>query len=83
MATNLTQDDESKLEAAFAGFDAQRAGAEEGLEVFGGTKDLFCEHWPKAKQVLSFLLDVPIPMPAKLAIRVVIRAGDLAHSTIC
>jgi hypothetical protein len=48
-----------------------------------GTKEAFCDSWPKVKDVLSFLQEFA-PQPIKGAIGVVIKVGDkLYNGSLC
>jgi hypothetical protein len=45
-------------------------------------KDVFCKEWPTIKTVLEWLQGI-VPQPGPIIIKLVITAGDAAHSTIC
>jgi hypothetical protein len=54
------------------------------LTTRGDLKEQFCKHWPSAKTVLDIILQIPrLPETVSKVIKGVIKAGDLAHETLC
>lgn len=53
-----------------------------GPEGVRDLKNIFCNHWPNAKDVLEFLKPY-LPTLVRLPLTVLIRIGDRVHATIC
>ena len=80
---DISLQQEQQLREAFANFD-ENAVSSADLVAAEGPIDLFCDNWPRVKQVLRFIAGLPaIPQSIKNAIAKVIAAGDLAASVIC
>ena len=80
---NLSQDEQQRLQEAFAGFDSGAEALTESIDLTG-TKDMFCNNWQTVKNVLSFIANLPlIPASVRAAIGLVIKAGDMAHGALC
>ena len=75
MDTTLTQQEEQQINDAIDAYAAQK-----GLP--GGAKEIFCEYWLTAKQVLEFLKSI-LPGPIPAVIGIIIKFGDIAHGKIC
>ena len=73
--TYLTEHDEQRIKAAVDDYAASK-----GI-LDGGAKDIFCQYWPKAKELLEFLKTI-LPNPAPALIAAVIKIGDIAFK-IC
>jgi hypothetical protein len=86
MATQVTPEQQKKLEQAFSNFDASPAAATAQAEAVAAAApiNVFCKEWPKVKSVLQFLLGIPVlPQKVKDAIRMVMAAGDTAARVLC
>jgi hypothetical protein len=54
------------------------------LKTDVAARETFCRCWPCASDVLNLFLKLPkLPAIVTDVIRGIIKAGDLAHSTIC
>jgi hypothetical protein len=54
------------------------------LKTNEGAKDTFCKCWPCAKDVLELILKLPsLPPVVGNVIKGIVKAGDLAHGTVC
>jgi hypothetical protein len=82
MANDLTNDERSRLEAAFQKMDTapQREAPAAGLAL---PREDFCKYWPQVKGVLQFVANLPVPQTVKDAINLVIKAGDTASGILC
>jgi hypothetical protein len=84
MATQVTPEQQKKLEQAFSNFEPSSAAATAQVEAAAAPIDVFCKEWPKVKSVLQFLLGIPVlPQKVKDAIRMVMAAGDTAARVLC
>jgi hypothetical protein len=57
--------------------------AEAGIEGTGVVKDVFCDHWSKAKTGLWLLKASVKNGLVRIAIKWIIRIGDRIHGEIC
>ena len=81
--TELTAQQRQEMEAAvleaFRSLDST-SEAVRGIDP----KKLFCEHWDKAKKLLTYIKDRPgTPALVKVAIGIIIAAGDAAYPGLC
>jgi hypothetical protein len=72
MDLNVTNEEEQRIDDAI----------ESQAFVESSAKELFCENWSVAKDVLEVLKDI-LPAPIPGIIGIVIKFGDRAHSRWC
>jgi hypothetical protein len=81
MGQTISAEESEKLRAAFAEADLPETGVA-GLPA--DIREQFCRNWATARQILEFLASLPvIPALVRAAIGMVIKAGDIAHRTLC
>jgi hypothetical protein len=84
MADTITPQEARALQAAFAEGDTMSAAQSQALALPADIRELFCRNWETAKQILNFLASLPVlPAVVRAAIAMVIKAGDIAHRTLC
>ena len=83
MEDSVTSEEQQRLQDAFRDFD-QTVPSDKMSDLKPASRSQFCEEWPGAKRVLQFLIELPmLPGFVKDAIRIVIRAGDMAEDILC